>query len=120
MKVKLHVLAMVAGKVVKNLDVTQFQNAVKAFIGRNADKEAISSTAKQSKVNGDYFVASLSQKTDKQYGSDARAIHWLALHAELATLGLCDGEFPLPAADVLEWLEKFQVKVPATPVPTTA
>lgn len=114
MKVRISTLVVVASKVQANLDRNQFTNAVRAYVGRNADKETVSSQAKQSKTAGDYFVASLNQKTDKQYGVDAKAIHWLCLIAECAELDL--GEIPKPSSEIGEWLAKFEVKaaVPAT------
>lgn len=119
MKVRLHVLVIAASKVCPKIDRNQFVGAIKSYIGRCADKETVSSQAKQSKENGDYFVASLNQKTDKQYGIDAKAIHWLALNAEILELGLSEGVVQ-PSTEIAEWLAKFVPTAVPTPAPIPA
>ena len=113
MKVKIDVLVMVAAGTVKLsdgavFDAERFQSAVKGFIGEHADKETVSSRASQSKSDGSSFKFTLGQKTEKTSGVVAESVHWLALQAELAQLGMIDWD-NLPAAPsrIGLWLAKF-------------
>jgi hypothetical protein len=113
MKVKVSTLVRVASVLVHNLDETKFIGAIRSFVGRNTDKETLGSTARETK-DGQAFTVSLTQRTRKVDGVDARAIHWLAACSELASLGLMDegaglsGCLPKPASDVSAWLAKFK------------
>jgi len=105
----LDMLATEAGEESHGLNETKFIGAVRSYIGRNVDKETISTSAKESKTDGLTFTLRLSSVAKKCSGIDARAIHWLALVGESAYLGL--GEIPLPNKEIREWLGKF-VDVP--------
>lgn len=101
----LDMLAKDAGEESRGLNEAKFIGAVRAFIGRNVDKETISTSAKEGKVDGLTFTLRLSSVAKKCSGIDARAIHWLALVGESAYLGL--GDIPLPNKEIREWLGKF-------------
>jgi len=113
MKVKVSTLVRVASVLVGGLDEIKFISAIRSFVGRHTDKETLGSTARETK-DGQTFAISLTQKTGKVDGVDARAIHWLAACGELASLGLMDEgaglsvSLPKPASDVSAWLAKFK------------
>lgn len=113
MKVKVSTLVSVASVLVNNLDEVKFIGAIRSFVGRHTDKETLGSTARETK-DGQAFTVSLTQKTRKVDGVDARAIHWLAACGELTSLGLMDEgaglsvSLPKPANDVSAWLAKFK------------
>ena len=114
MKVTISTLVIVASKVCPKIDAGQFQNAVRAYFARNRDSETVTSTAKLDKYGEDSYSGGHTVKVKKVKGADARAIHWLACVSELVALDL--SEVPVPASEVMAWLQKF---VPATaPAPT--
>ena len=122
MKIRINTLVRVASVVVNGLDEAKFIGAIRSFVGRNTDKEALGSTARETK-DGQAFTVSLTQKTRKVDGVDARAIHWLAACTELMSLGLMDDgvalsvSLPKPASDVSAWLGKFKAVPSSEPAP---
>ena len=118
MKVRISTLVNVANASIGGgLDEGKFINAVRSSIGQNVDKETIGSAGKEGK-EGVYFKLSLTARTGKMSGVDARAIHWLASVGELLSFGLLDEGsavatlLPKPATDVAGWLGKFKVTTP--------
>lgn len=122
MKIRINTLVRVASVVVNGLDEAKFIGAIRSFVGRNADKETIGSTARETKY-GQTFTVSLTQKAQKVDGVDARAIHWLAACSELVSLELVDEgaglsvSLPKPASDVSAWLGKFKAVPSSEPAP---
>ena len=116
MKVRISTLVQIADAAIGGgLDEAKFVNAVRSSIGQNVDKETLGSTGKEGK-EGVYFKLSLTARTGKMAGVDARSIHWLANVGELLSFGLLDGGgalstlLPKPATDVATWLGKFKVQ----------
>lgn len=110
MKIGIVDLVRVAGLVVKPLDSGRLENAIRSSIGARAKATTVGSTASETKKAGIEFVQSLSLRTLKGAGADARAIHWLAMAAEANKCGWAVPSLST-GSDEAVWLKKFQAQV---------
>ena len=110
MKIGIVDLVKAAGLIVKPLDSGRLENAIRSSIGARAKATTVGSTASETKKAGIEFVQSLSLRTLKGAGADARAIHWLAMAAEADKCGWAVPSLPADSEEA-GWLGKFKVQV---------